>query len=186
MNHIRMGLVAASVLGISSLMLGQEPAREPKAPKQEEPRSMPAERPEEAKPPKQDKQEAQKPPRQESEKPLRDMKPNHEERAEPGRSERANNEHARPAGKGAHIPEARFRQSFGRGHSFRVNRVVNEARIVPGQTQFVYSGYTFVFVDPWPAEWAYTDDCYVDYMNDEYVLVDVLHPGVYVTLLVVG
>jgi len=186
MNRIRIGLVAVSVLVISSLMLGQEPAREPKAPQQEEPRNMPAERPEQAKPPRQEKQEAQKPPKQEPQKPPKDMKSNHEERAEPGRQDRANDEHARPVGKGAHIPEARFRQSFGREHSFRANRVMHETRIVPGQTQFVYSGYTFVFVDAWPADWAYTDDCYVDYMDDEYVLVDVLHPGIYLTLLVIG
>lgn len=186
MNRIRMGLVAASVLGISSLMFAQEPAREPKEPQQQEPRSVPAGRPEEMKPPRQEKQEAAKPPRQESEKPPKEMKQNHEERIDQGHPERANSEHARPAGKSAHIPDEKFHHSFGREHSFRVNRVVNETRVIPGQTRFVYSGYTFVFVDPWPAEWAYTDDCYVDYINDEYVLVDVLHPGIYVTLFVIG
>jgi hypothetical protein len=35
-----------------------------------------------------------------------------------------------------------------------------------------------VFVDAWPAGWGYTDDCYIDYVDGEYFLFDVLHPGV--------
>jgi YD repeat-containing protein len=28
----------------------------------------------------------------------------------------------------------------------------NLLTIVPNQTQFVYAGYTFIFLDPWPAD----------------------------------
>jgi len=87
----------------------------------------------------------------------------------------------RPAGKSAHIPEDRFRSNFGRSHTFVVQRPV----VVEGGPGFVYGGYSFVFVDPWPADWAYTDDCYVDYIDGEYFLFDVLHPGVRIALFVV-
>jgi hypothetical protein len=41
-----------------------------------------------------------------------------------------------------------------------------------------------VFVDPWPAGWLVSDECYVDYVDGEYFLFDVLHPGVRVALSV--
>jgi len=88
--------------------------------------------------------------------------------------------HARPAGKGGHIPDDKFRSSFGRGHTFHVSRPV----IVNNQPTFNYGGYSFVMVDAWPGGWAYTDDCYVDYVDGEYFLFDVLHPGVRIALYV--
>ncbi len=57
--------------------------------------------------------------------------------------------------------------------------------VVQGQPGIVYGGYSFVFVDVWPAEWSYDDDCYVDYVDGEYFLFDVLHPGVRIALFVV-
>jgi uncharacterized membrane protein len=84
------------------------------------------------------------------------------------------------AGSSKHIPDDKFRSHFGRQHTFAINRPV----VVGGQTQFVSNGYTFVFVDPWPAGWAYTDDCYVDYIDGEYFLFDLAHPGMRIALLV--
>lgn len=89
-------------------------------------------------------------------------------------------EHARPAGKGGHIPDDKFRAHFGRGHHFNARTV-----IVQGQPQFQYGGYTFELVDVWPADWAYTDDCYIDYIDGDYFLIDVLHPEVRLALFVV-
>jgi hypothetical protein len=57
--------------------------------------------------------------------------------------------------------------------------------IVRGQLQFQYGGYTFELVDAWPGDWAYTDDCYIDYVDGEYFLFDLLHPGVRIALFVV-
>lgn len=57
--------------------------------------------------------------------------------------------------------------------------------IVRRQTRFVFAGYTFVFLDPWPAGWLLSDDCFVDFVDEQYFLFDVLHPGVRVALLVV-
>ena len=91
-----------------------------------------------------------------------------------------NHANARPAGKGGHIPDDKFRSNFGRGHTFHVSRPV----IVNNQPTFSYGGYSFIMVDAWPVGWAYTDDCYVDYIDGEYFLFDVLHPGVRVALFV--
>jgi len=102
------------------------------------------------------------------------------------RMDRNDHQHAAGAKQGKKIPDDKFRAHFGQLHKVKVTQVIHETRIVPGQTQFVYSGYTFVFVDPWPAEWAFTDDCYIDYINDEYVLVNPFHPGFYVALTIIG
>lgn len=88
--------------------------------------------------------------------------------------------------KGGRIPDKDFNAHFGHGHDFSARRVVATTRIVPNQTQFVYSGYTFVFVDPWPAGWAVDDDCYIDYVGGGYYLFDVVHPGVRIALTIVG
>jgi hypothetical protein len=62
---------------------------------------------------------------------------------------------------------------------------VQRTTVVQGQPGFVYGGYSFVFVDAWPGDWAYTDDCYVDYIDGEYFLFNVLHPGIRIALFVV-
>lgn len=99
---------------------------------------------------------------------------------EMGKMRDDNRGNAHPAGKGGHIPDEKFRSSFGRSHTFHPSRPV----IVNNQPTFVYGGYSFIMVDPWPAEWAYTDDCYIDYVDGEYFLFDVLHPGVRIALFV--
>jgi hypothetical protein len=88
---------------------------------------------------------------------------------------------AAPSGKGGHIPDNKFRANFGRQHTF----VIKQTTIVQGQTGFVYGGYSFVIAEGWPAGWAYTDDCYIDYIDGEYFLFDLLHPGVQIMLVVV-
>jgi hypothetical protein len=82
---------------------------------------------------------------------------------------------------GGHIPDDKFRSQFGRQHTFKVNRPT----AVGGQPQFQYGGYAFEVVDAWPSDWSYSDEVYVDYINDEYVLFDLAHPGVSVALVVV-
>jgi hypothetical protein len=161
-----------------------EPRRDAAPPSREgEPRSNEA-RPsqqEEAKPPQSERQESARPPREES-------KPAHEQHGqEPQRGQEAQSgQHARPAGKSAHIPDSKFKASYGRQHSFTVNRVINQTTVVAGQTNFVYGGYTFVILDPWPADWLFTDDVYIDYVDDDYFLFDVLHPGIRIALFVQG
>jgi hypothetical protein len=195
MNRLEIILSAACLLSVPALY-SQEPSDEPKPPKHEEARpdstrdaapsarqnDAQAPRQEGAKPPRQDearppRQENERTPRTENARPERDQ-------AKPGRDEHGQaqqNSHARAAGKSAHIPDEKFRASFGRQHTFVMSRPV----IVEGQPRFQYSGYWFEIVDPWPAEWADSDDVYVDYIDGDYFLFDLLHPGVRVAVFVI-
>jgi hypothetical protein len=75
------------------------------------------------------------------------------------------------------IPDEKFRASFGREHTFRVER--------RDDRRFQYGGYWFTYSEPWPVAWAYTDAVYVDFIDGQYYLIDLSHPGVRL-LLVVG
>src|SRR5436305_8237899 len=102
------------------------------------PKQMP-----EANPPKNEKQEMPRPNEKaksaEQQKTNEQQKPAHEQSG-------ASNAKARPAGKSAHIPDPQFKANFGRPHSFTVNRVITTTRVIPNQTQFVFAGFTFVFL----------------------------------------
>jgi hypothetical protein len=95
-------------------------------------------------------------------------------------SQMQGNDHGRAAGKGGHIPDERFHSQFGREHHFNARSV-----IVQGRPQFQYGGYNFELVDAWPSGWAYTDDCYIDYIDGEYYLIDLNHPEVRLAVFVV-
>jgi len=84
--------------------------------------------------------------------------------------------------RGRRIPEERFHSNFGREHHFHVqrDRVVNSSQPV-----VVYGGYSFQLVDAWPADWSYDDDCYIDEVDGEYFLFDVLHPGVRIAVFII-
>jgi hypothetical protein len=143
------------------------PPREPGVkPPQSQQGAKPPKHPPETKPPKSEKQQV---PHASKEQPKPSQK---QQRTSTPQSK------ARPAGKSVHIPDPQFRANFGRPHKFTANRVITTTTVIPNQTQFVYQGYTFIFVDPWPADWLFTDDCYVDYADDEYFLVDILHRGI--------
>lgn len=81
---------------------------------------------------------------------------------------------------GGRIPDDKFRAHFGRQHTFSVHQTT-----VQGQPGFQYGGYSFIISGAWPVGWAYTDNCYIDYVDGEYILFDLLHPGVQVMLVVV-
>jgi hypothetical protein len=74
------------------------------------------------------------------------------------------------------IPDDRFRSSFGREHHFRVEHVDNR--------RFHYGGYWFTFNEGWPVGWAYSDDFYIDFIDGQYYLIDLSHPGVQLLLVV--
>jgi len=101
-----------------------------------------------------------------------------QQQAEPAQQQQANR--AQPAAGHGSIPAARFQASFGRGHTFHVNR----SDFAGGSRRFQYGGFWFAMLNPWPAEWLYTDDVYVDYMNGGYFLCDPVHPGVYLSITV--
>src|ERR1700739_3741635 len=197
-----LNLAILSILVASSAVLyaQDEKQQEQKPPKQEEPKGQeagkPASRQDERKPPRQEntkpasRQDEMKPPKQdEAKSPKQDKQEQKQdekqsrEQMNNGRQEPAQQQegHARPTGKSAHIPDEKFHAQFGRDHVFKVQRPVE----VEGGQGFVYGGYSFVLVDTWPPDWAYTDDCYVDYIDGEYFLIDMFHPSVRIALMVV-
>ncbi len=185
LNAAFFSLVVGGLIGGSAALYAQDDKpQEDKAPRQEEPKAQP--KPNEMKP-----QGEAKPEHPDEAKPAR-PEGQREDQKETGRAQQQTHEqarpedhaaqggHAQPAGKGGHIPDDKFRASFGRSHTFTAKTV-----IVEGQPQFQYSGYSFQLVDPWPVGWAYTDDCYIDYIDGEYFLFDLLHPGVRIAVFVV-
>jgi hypothetical protein len=74
------------------------------------------------------------------------------------------------------IPEQDFHSHFGREHTFRVAR--------SDDRRFNYGGYYWVYNDPWPSGWAYTDAVYVDEVDGEYYLIDPVHPGVQLLIVI--
>jgi len=74
------------------------------------------------------------------------------------------------------IPDDRFRASFGREHHFHVGHVDNR--------RFQYGGYWFTYSEAWPGGWGYSDNFYIDFINGQYYLIDLSHPGVQLLLVV--
>ena len=100
-----------------------------------------------------------------------------------GKDANRNTQDAKQSGASANrgrIPDDKFRAHFGRQHTFSVHPTT-----VGEHPQFQYGGYTFNIVEVWPADWTYTDDCYVDYIDGEYFLFDLRHPGIRLALVVV-
>jgi len=106
-----------------------------------------------------------------------------QQKAKPAPQQQRAQQPAKPAQLAAghgRIPDDRFRASFGRGHTFHVNR----SDFAGGSRRFQYGGFWFAMVNPWPAAWLYTDNVYVDYINGGYFLCDPVHPGVYLSITV--
>ena len=78
------------------------------------------------------------------------------------------------------ISDERYRAHFGHKHQFRMVRF----RRVEGYNRFAYSGYTFGFVQPWPAGWFRNDDVYVEYVDGGYYLCNPRQPGIRITLTI--
>jgi hypothetical protein len=184
MTRLRIAISTALLASAVTFAYAQDPKPEPKAQPQPEtqqpaeanapqPDSKPASKTKEMPSPRQD--ESKTPHQKPDEAKPGDAK-SHEQQGQIQQGE-----HRRRAGKSAHIPDEKFRASFGRQHKVVVNRPV----IIEGAPRFQYAGYWFEIVDPWPAEWLYTDDCYIDYVDGEYFLFDMLHPGVRIALFVV-
>ncbi len=155
----------------------QKPAAKPaqqqaKPAQQEQHAQKPAARPAQQTKPAQQAQHAQK---QEA-KPAQQQHAQKQE-AKPAQRQQAANR-AQPAGGHGRIPDDRFRASFGRAHTFHVNR----ADFAGSSRRFQYGGFWFNVLDPWPEGWLYTDNVYVDYMNGGYFLCDPVHPGVYISI----
>ena len=166
-----------------------KPAKQEQQAKQEkqQEQAKPAKQGEAAKPAKQE-QQAKQEKRQEQAKPAK-----HEEGGKAAGQQHAQRteaevKHQREApalrlsvrGEGR-IPDERFHANFGEGHRF----VIREPVIVGGFSRFQYGGFWFGFVNPWPVEWYYTDDVYVDYIDGDYYLLNPYYPETRVSISVV-
>ena len=191
------------VLGTAVLLLlpgaivsayAQEQHEQEKQPQQKEQQAKPAQHQQQAKPaqqqakpaPQQQRAQSQqqaKPAQQQAKPAQQQQRAQKQQPAKPAqqqqrpeRQQQANR--SQPAASHGRIPDDRFRASFGRAHTFHVNR----AEFAGASPRFQYGGFWFALVDPWPAAWLYTDDVYVDYMNGGYFLCDPVHPGVYLSI----
>ena len=178
------------LLGTCGVMTAQDGHDEAKPQQQEEPKQ------DEAKPPRQQNEPREAKPSREQEQPKaqeakpsnnqkQDEKQNGEMRSGKEQDHAVQNNGGDHAARGSEqrgqrIPDDKFRANFGRQHTFRVR-----TQVVEGQPRFQYSGYWFALATPWPGDWDYADDCYVDYIDGEYVLIDLRHPGVQLALIVV-
>src|ERR1700722_6281901 len=186
------GLLGAGLLGLllgtCGVLTAQDGHDEAKPQQQEEPKQ------DEAKPPRQQNEPREAKPSQEQPKAQeakpsnnqkQDEKQNGEMRSGKEQDHAVQNNGGYHAARGSEqrgqrIPDDKFRSNFGRQHTFRVR-----TQVVEGQPRFQYSGYWFALATPWPGDWDYADDCYVDYIDGEYVLIDLRHPGVQLALIVV-
>lgn len=184
------GLMGAGLLGLILSTSATVRAQDDAKPQQEEPKADEAKpmqpkdaKPAEAKP----MQDEAKPPRADDAKPAKNEKPD-EKRDKEMKSgkeqdrpmQNAGGDHAASAQGSQKIPDDKFKAHFGRQHTFKVR-----TSVVQGQPRFQYSGYWFTLSSPWPGDWAYTDDCYIDYIDGEYMLIDLLHPGVEIPVVVI-
>lgn len=67
------------------------------------------------------------------------------------------------------ISEGRYHRNFGNQHQFRVKKRDYRHR------RFSYGNYNWTFLDPWPFDWSYNDDVYVDYEDGGYWLYNTQH-----------
>jgi hypothetical protein len=180
--------ILSVLMGSAVLIYAQDekPADKPAQPEEAKPmpkpnEAKPAQSQEEAKPPKQEEKQQKQEEKQSRDQAMPDQnhpgQPAAQTQGNPNQPEQA---HAMPAGKGGHIPDNQFHAHFGREHTFTASTV-----IVSGQPQFQYGGYSFQLVEAWPVGWAYTDSCYIDFIDGEYFLFDLLHPGVQIAVIVV-
>jgi outer membrane biosynthesis protein TonB len=186
-------------IAVSPLLAGQEPTEKEKQ-KQDEPRKQPPpdqqqepQPPEKTKPkpekpatpPKQQKPDEKQQQQQEQEKQKqtkeegKKSKDNKQQQGQNGQQNSRTQESTQAShSKGKRIPPEKFQSSFGSQHHFHVQYLQDGRR-------FQRAGYWFEIVEVWPADWSYDDDCYIEEDAGEYYIVDLYHPGVRVSLIVV-
>ncbi len=155
--------------------------------KQEEPKEKPKQEPERrpedrAKPAQQNDhaQQQQQEERNRNEQKVQQDRAQEQQRAQQTQqhTDRNNNaqNHAENHGNVRRIPEEKYRVSFGREHHFHIQRS-NDRR-------FQYSGFWFTYSDPWPGDWDYNDDIYIEEIDSEYYMFNPRHPAVRILVVV--
>jgi len=182
MNRMKIACTIVLCLFLGAIAFAQQEEAQPReAPQQQQPEARPEtpekQEPENAKPDQQKQKQTE-----EEKKAEKEAKSNSQQSKEGNATPEQQGQGGKrqAAGKGGHIPDDKFRVPFGKSHTFVINKPV----VVNNQPTFVNGGYTFVIVNPWPVGWAYTDSCYIDYVDGEYFLFDLLHPGISIALIV--
>ncbi|HTU41471.1 MAG TPA: hypothetical protein VMF10_07155 [Candidatus Aquilonibacter sp.] len=181
--------ILSALLASAALLYAQDDKQQDNHPAQDQARpddagrppadAKPA-RPDAANPPKQDERQDQMHPQATPERADHPEQPAPKAEPTPNRQMgNAGDDHA-ANGRGGRIPDKQFHAHFGQQHHFRAQGV-----IVAGQPRFQYGGYSFQLVQAWPAGWAYTDDCYIDFIDGQYFLIDLSHPGIEIPLIVI-
>jgi hypothetical protein len=196
MNRIRIASAALFLLS-ATFAYGVQPRQEPQQPQQDEPKAKPDKhepkqkqqdepkvKPEKEVPRDQDankpsKHDDAKAPKQDDSKPAKQEK---NAKSDTRKDEQSQQAHGGRSGNGGRIPDEKFRSNFGRQHTFRVGHPQSSG----GQPRFQYSGYSFEIVDAWPVGWDYNDDCYIDLIDGEYFIFDMIHPGVRISVTVIS
>ena len=189
-------------MAVSPLLAGQEPTEKEKQ-KQDEPRKQPPpNQQQEPQPPEKPKPKPEKP-QPESATPPKQQKPNakqqqqqeqdeqkqekeEEKKSKDSKQQQGQTGYSRTQqspqashGKGERIPSEKFQSNFGSQHYFQVQDLQDGRR-------FQHAGYWFEIVEVWPADWSYHDLCYIGEDAGEYYIGDLYHPGVRVSVIVVG
>jgi outer membrane biosynthesis protein TonB len=203
-----MKTILTAILGVtmavSPLLARQEPTDKEKQ-KQDEPRKQPApNQQQEPQPPEKPKPKPEKP-QPEPATPPKQQKPNEklqqqqeqdkqkQEKEEEKKSKDSNLQQGQTGqqnsrtqqspqasyGKGQRIPSEKFESSFGSQHYFQMQDLQDGRR-------FQHAGYWFEIVEVWPADWSYHDLCYIGEDAGEYYIANMYHPGVRVSVIVVG
>jgi hypothetical protein len=140
-------------------------------------------KPEEGKPEDRPKQQTEpaKTPNDQARPAEKEAKPKEEKpRAEPNARAQQDTAHKQTAQQHGRIPDDKFKSNFGREHRFHVGHPV----VVGGRPRFSYGGYSFFISQSWPSGWGYDDDVYIIDVNGVYYLVDDVHPGVQLELVI--
>jgi DNA mismatch repair ATPase MutL len=160
-----MGIIWAVAIVLSTPLAGQETAPDKENQKQEEQKKQaPSNRKREAQP-------------QEKPKPKPEQAPvTSQQKQQPNNRSQQSTRPAR--GNGRRIPAEKFQSNFGNQHPFRVVNLESGRR-------FRHAGFVFEIVEPWPADWSFDDDCFIEQDADDYYLVNTFHPGFRILLIVI-
>jgi hypothetical protein len=161
----------------------EKPAEKPKA-EPAKPHQQPETKPKENEPRDTPKHEEKKPEERKPDAQPAHQQPEHKEEVERSKTTtRTTTERTdQHNGNGGHrIPDDKYKAHFGQEHHFHVGH----PRVEGGRSQFVYGGYNFYFVQPWPGGWGYDDDVYIVEIDGVYYLVNAVHPGAQLQLDIV-
>ena len=189
-------------IAVSPVLAGQEPTEKEKQ-KQDEPRKQPPpNQKQEPQPPEKPKPKPEKPQAEPATPPKQQKPDEKQQRQEQDRQKQAKEEDKESKdskqqqgqtgqqnsrtqqspqashGKGQRIPSEKFQSNFGSQHYFQVQYLQDGRR-------FQHAGYWFEIVEVWPADWSPDDLCYIGEDAREYYIVDLYHPGVRLSVIVV-